>query len=385
MIAGGRRETPRLLLFALHFAEYSTRMAAALSGSADILLVLDRRSRLNECDPLWFGRVTAGMRLIEVPSKGRFTRWLWTPFVLARCLMFRPDVVHIQEQPDSLTALAARIFARTRPVVLTVHDPNAHLGCDRAAEQGRRRTRRELIRQAATRFHVHGEYCRRQLLTAVGGARPIASTHHGIIHEPAPTERRPAEPGRILFFGRLQEYKGVPVLLEAFERLNARGRNYTLVLAGEGPALDRERAAAIRGVVLRDRFLPRDEVVAEFQRASLVALPYLEATQSGVASAAIANGRAMVASAVGGLVDVVRQGENGLLVPPADPEKLADAIDEIFQDPSLLERLSTGSARSREALSWDRIARTLNEVYAAATDRRVQDVNADSSITSTAC
>jgi glycosyltransferase involved in cell wall biosynthesis len=293
-------------------------------------------------------------------------RWLWTPIVVARCLLFRPDLVHIQEQSDPLTELVARIFARRTPLVLTVHDPKPHVGNDAARELGRRRhRRREMIRKLAALFHVHGEHCRRELLEVVGDARPIVSTHHGIVQEPSPTEEQRQEPRRILFLGRIQQYKGADVLLSAFEILNAMGRNYTLVLAGEGPALDKGRAERTRGVILINRFVPRDEAVAELQKASIVALPYLEATQSGVAAAAIANGRAMVASAVGGLVDVVRDDKNGLLVPAADPEKLADAIDRIFTEPGLLERLSAGSAQSREELSWTKIATTISESYRA--------------------
>lgn len=363
---------PRLILFALHFAEYSTHLVEALAPEADILFILDKKSRENECDPLWFEKATANVRLLEFPSKRRLLRWLWTPVLLARCLWFRADLIHIQEQPDALTALIARTFAGRRPVVLTVHDPNAHMGNDAAVERGRRRRRRELIRSAATIFHVHGDYCRRQLLEIVGDARPIISTPHGVIHEPSPGEELCPQPGRILFFGRMLEYKGINVLLEAFERLNARGRDYTLVLAGEGPALEQQRAAASKGVLLLNRFISRNEAIAELQKASLVALPYLEATQSGVAAAAIGNGRAMVASAVGGLLDVVRPGENGLLVPAADAGRLADAIDRIFQEPGLLEKLSAGSEQSRDALSWAKIARTLDESYAAAIRRRAE-------------
>lgn len=367
---------PRLIVFAPHFAEYSTHMVEALSQYADVLFVLDRKSRLDECDPRWFDKATAGVRLMEFRSERSAMRWLWAPFVLARCLMFRPDLVHIQEHPDQLTALVARVFARRTPVALTVHDPNAHMGCDEAIEKGRRRRRRKMLREAATLFHVHGEYCRRQLLEVIGDAHPIISTHHGIIHEPSPDEERHPEPGRILFFGRMQEYKGIDVLLTAFEHLNAKGRNYTLVLAGEGPALDEKRAARTPGIILLNRFIPRDEAIAELQKASLVALPYLEATQSGVAAAAIGNGRAMVASAVGGLVDVIRHGENGLLVPPADPEKLAGAIDRILQDPVLLETLSAGSRQSREDLSWARVAMTLNEAYSTVIWRGVRHAEA---------
>jgi glycosyltransferase involved in cell wall biosynthesis len=354
-------DKPRLLLFAPHFAEYSTRLVEALTPHADILFILSRDTRLRQCEPGWFKAATAGVQLMEFRTSRRHLRWLSTPLVLSRCLLFRPDIIHIHEQTDFLNTLLTRILAQQAPLVVTVHDPKPHMGRDQ--EMFVNLNNRASVREAAKAFHVHGEYCRRLLLDLVGGGRPIVSTNHGVIQEPSPSQRQPAEAGRILFFGRMEVYKGVDVLLEAFERLNQRGRAYTLVLAGEGPDFDKQRAQRTRGVVVANRFIPHDEAIAELQRASLVALPYLEATQSGVAAAAIGNGRAMVASAVGGLGDVVKDRKNGLLVPPGDPAALAEAIDRIFQEPGLLETLSAGSAQSRDELSWTKIAMALNEGY----------------------
>lgn len=356
---------PRLLFFAAQFAEYSTRMVEALAPHAEILFVLSRDSRLGQCDPAWFRRATAGVRLVEFRTKRRPLLWLATPFVLARCLLFRPDVIHLQERPDLLSTLVGLLLTRRTPLVLTVHDPQTHRGRDTALCNASRFQRRDAVRRAADLFHVHGAYCRRQLVEMVGAGRPVVSTCHGVIQAPLPDERRSAEPGRILFFGRMEEYKGADVLIEAFERLNARGRDYTLVLAGEGPALDKARAERTRGVIVINRFISRAEAAEQFQRASLVALPYLEATQSGVAAAAIANGRAMVASAVGGLRDVVRPGLNGVLVPPGDPGELAEAIDRVFQQPGLLEQLSSGSAQSQEELSWTKVGAAVAGAYDA--------------------
>jgi glycosyltransferase involved in cell wall biosynthesis len=364
------KRKPRIVFFAPHFAEYSTRLVEALTPYADVLFVVDRKSRLRECSPGWFRAATVGVRVMEFDVMPRSALWLWAPLVLARCLLFGPDLMHLHEQIDPLTALLAYLKPRRTRLALTVHDPKPHLGRDADVnENGRPRRRMDMVRSKAALFHVHGDYCRRELVEQLGDARPIASTHHGFILEPAPEEERESEPGRILFFGRMEQYKGADVLIDAFERLNARGRDYSLVLAGPGPAVDAERARRTRGVTLVNRFIAPHEAIAEFQRASLVALPYLEATQSGVAAAAIGNGRAMVSSAVGGLVDVIRDGDNGLLVPPADPEKLADAIDRILQDPALLEKITAGSRRSREELSWMRVARTLSETYSAVLHR----------------
>ena len=103
----------------------------------------------------------------------------------------------------------------------------------------------------------------------------------------------------------------------------------------------------------------------QFQRAVIAVLPYLDATQSGVAAAAVANGRPMVASATGGLVDVVREGREGLLVPPGDSRALAAALSRVLLDDALRAQLTAGTLEAQVRLGWPAIAGTLYKAYEA--------------------
>ena len=105
-----------------------------------------------------------------------------------------------------------------------------------------------------------------------------------------------------------------------------------------------------------DRFVPDREVPQLFRRADVVVLPYRDAEQSGVLYTALAFGKAIVMSEVGGFAEVAAQGA-GQLVPPEDPEALAAAIGGVLVDRAHRERLEAGArAAASGPYSWDAIA-----------------------------
>src|SRR5690606_16971449 len=125
--------------------------------------------------------------------------------------------------------------------------------------------------------------------------------------------------------------KGLDTFLEALGRLKDR-IDFEAVIAGEFYLNSSEfkRMAARLGVeeriIWRDRYIANDEVPALFRSSDLVVKPYIQATQSGVVPVAYQFGVPVIASRVGGLAEVIRDGETGYLVPPGDPDALADKI-----------------------------------------------------------
>ena len=349
----------RLAVFAPHYAEYATRLALALADHGAVLLVLDAHNEAAECG----GTLRAGARARLVVrtfrSIGRLPRLRSLLSIAATILRFRPSLLIVQEEEGALTAWVLRLVGWTCPVLLTVHDPAPHSGADRAyAERSRRHQR--ATRARANAFHVHGRFCRDQLVQALGAAtRPILETMHGIILTPAPDERLMPEPGRILMFGRMEAYKGLGVLLDAADELSRNRLPHRLVVAGRGPELTRlaDRIAGMPDVEVIDRYLGQRDVVAEMQRADVVVTPYVDATQSGVIAAAYGNGRPVVASRIGGLADAVADGVSGVLVPAGDAAALAAALHQVVTDRALHERLREGARDAADhAFSWARIA-----------------------------
>jgi glycosyltransferase involved in cell wall biosynthesis len=159
----------------------------------------------------------------------------------------------------------------------------------------------------------------------------------------------PAEPPEVLYVGRLSPEKNVDTLVEAVGDLN-------LVVAGDGPL--RALVPGALGAV------PHREVERLLERASVLVAP-CEREGFGLAAAeAMAFGRPVVAARGGALLELVADGETGLLVPPRDPRALREAVERLLADPELRERLGReGRARARERFGWDAVIEQTLAVY----------------------
>lgn len=136
---------------------------------------------------------------------------------------------------------------------------------------------------------------------------------------------------RLLFFGRLRRYKGLDLLTEVLERLPV-GR-FTVRVVGSGPASpELTRLASLEGVRVENRWVPEDEIGGLLAWADAVVLPYREASQSGVAAAALAAGRPVVATRVGGLAQQL-EGENLARLAAPEPAALAECLARLAEEP----------------------------------------------------
>jgi glycogen(starch) synthase len=176
---------------------------------------------------------------------------------------------------------------------------------------------------------------------------------------------------RVVFVGRLVRQKAPRLLLEA-ARLMA-DSSAQFVFVGDGPErASLERAAVEQG--LRDRvhftgFVPHDIIPAALADADLLVLPSIYEELGSVLLEAMQSGLPIVASSVGGIPDVITNGENGLLVKPGDPRALARAIERILSDPCLARGLSQEARRRAADYDWSLLALEVLSVYRAALDR----------------
>jgi glycosyltransferase involved in cell wall biosynthesis len=147
-----------------------------------------------------------------------------------------------------------------------------------------------------------------------------------------------AIPPEVLYAGRLSPEKGVDELVAATAGMN-------LVVAGDGPL--RARVPGVLG------FVPHDELQRLYARAAVVACPSRREGFGVACLEAMAHGRPVVATDVGGLRDLVADGETGLVVPPRDPVALRGALERLLGDPGLRRQLgAAGRERARERFSW---------------------------------
>jgi glycosyltransferase involved in cell wall biosynthesis len=272
------------------------------------------------------------------------------------------DVVHFQwlaVQPVDVHLL--RAFPR--PLVITAHDV-----LPREARPGQRRAQRRLLEQADA-VVVHSEHGRDRLVGEVGvpADRVHVIPHAAFDHLARVPGERPLPPDLagvqgpvVLLFGLVRPYKGVDVAIEAW-----RGVEGAELWVVGLPKMDMRtlRAAAPDSVRFVERFVPDDEVAALFRRADVVALPYREIDQSGVLATALAFGRPLVLSAVGGFPEVAAHGA-AELVPAGDADALRATLRRLIADPAARDRLAAGArSLAGEAWSWDAAARAHLELY----------------------
>jgi len=245
------------------------------------------------------------------------------PFAVAglarRIKALRPDVA-VCAQPGPLDLLMAAALRRLRiPFVALVHDADVHPGdglplqmrlqhalCSRAAAVG------------ALTTHV-GDRLRAQGLAGTP-TRPLLLLSHPPVAFAVPPRPSsdPPEDGtlRLLSFGRLLPYKGLDLLAEALARLGPQS-GLAVRVVGSGPAsatLDALRA--LPGVTVENPWVPEDEIGCLLGWSDALVLPYREASQSGVAAAALAAGRRVLATRVGGLAEQLGGAPGAILCEP---------------------------------------------------------------------
>jgi glycosyltransferase involved in cell wall biosynthesis len=165
---------------------------------------------------------------------------------------------------------------------------------------------------------------------------------------------------------RLEEVKGQDVLVEALGKLSQRGLDFVVALAGEGARRGAlERRVAELGLTSRVHFLgPVESLGPVLLAADAVVLPSLEEAMPLSLLEAMARGRVVVASHVGGVPEVIEHGVHGLLVPPGDAEALAAALAELHGKVDLARRLGQHAAdQILGALTWDHVVARFEAVY----------------------
>ena len=166
----------------------------------------------------------------------------------------------------------------------------------------------------------------------------------------------------LLFFGLIREYKGLDILLRAFDLLDG---NYRLIVAGEPyGSFDKYQRLIDGGRAPEDvhvfpEFIRDPEVKNFFSAADLTVLPYRSATQSGISSVSCHFEVPMVVTDTGGLRETVGARSTGIVCDECTPESVAGAIRRYFDDPALQERLREGIRAEKERLSWSRFAQDL--------------------------
>jgi glycosyltransferase involved in cell wall biosynthesis len=331
--------------------EYSVQLCSALAQfESTVKLFISRETvspHTDSLDPSVELFVYERPRMRDVWKSLRFLVQTWQGI-----RDFQPDVVHIQHHHFWFYAVLLPIVARRYHTVITVHDPVHHSG-DRESQK----TPQGLVHRGYRRADdliVHAAALKAQMVASLGFS---ADAIHVIPHIAVSNSNRASshvaeDDATILFFGRIWEYKGLEYLIKAEPFIAEKIPQIKIIIAGKGEDSDRYSSMMTHPdrFLVHNEIIPWDDAARYFSKASVVVLPYTDASSSGVIPVAYSFAKPVVVSDVGGLSEMVEDGTTGVLVPPRDERAIADAVIRLVKDPAL--RRSMG-ARGREKLAQE--------------------------------
>jgi len=298
-------------------------------------------------------------------NRAKDMRDIWDILRLTQYIRkYKPDVIHIQDSVNWRIFLLALLNKNER-LIVTIHDVQSHAG----ESNGWKDIFHRWLLKKANKIIVHGEFLKKQFQERfVDLMKNVYVIPHGVLSVyqkwDEPTVREVE--GLVLFFGRISHYKGIDVLLKAWPIVSREISTSKLVIAGKGQDISPylEMIGELKNVEVDNRFIPHDEVPNLFRRASLVVIPYIEASQSGVIALAYAFSKPVVVTEVGSLPEVVDEGETGFIVSPNNHEALAEAIVKILENPNLRKNMVKSIyVKAIGELSWENVARKTVAVY----------------------
>lgn len=358
-------------------AQYNTSLAQAfLSGGDDVLVI----SYARQYPGIFFPGKTQedqegeAYRVAAEHLVDSINPFNW-PRVAARIAAFEPDLVLFQWwQPFFGPAFlgisrSLRKYCRV-PVLFVCHNLLSHESRSFPLRLTIERFMARAGFRGADGFLVHADQLQNSLGLYAPG-KPSTKIFHPLYDFFAawdkPFKREDSQVLNILFFGKIRRYKGLEILIEALGLLGPE-ISFRAVFAGECYLpMDgfRQRISDLKlddRISWIDRYIPNEEIPEIFRSADVVVLPYLSASQSGVIPIAYQFEVPVIVSDVGGLSEVVRDGETGFLVEPGNPAELAEVITR-FYNFQAREQMKEAICLFRKMFTWAKVVERIKELH----------------------
>jgi glycosyltransferase involved in cell wall biosynthesis len=277
------------------------------------------------------------------------------------------DIVHFNGMDATL--LLYNYMIKHKRKVFTIHDLKLHTG-----EKGRKYTN---ISEKFSKWMINSKYqvliqnrtdyneSIKQFPEKINKINFIPFKELGIFRNFL-NSNQPPKKSDVLFFGRISQYKGLKYLVEAIEIVKKDIPGVRLIIAGGGNIESGLIKNSLKdNVIIYNRHISNEELANIISNTRIVVCPYTDATQSGVVMTSYAFGKPVIASAVGGFLDVIEDGVTGKLVPPSDPVTLAESVKKLLTDEKSLAAMSENILeRCRSGyLSWESIVADAKTVY----------------------
>ena len=366
----------RVLIIGLFAPEYMIALANSLSPKCEVTLLVTQQNisglfpdELNPESRLFADRLIDNridLQLVNYP-KGNFVyKAGFINQIIRKVRIIHPDVLHYHSGGDPWIPIAL-LFLRDFPLVVSIHDAAHHPG-DKPPKLILT-IKNRLLSRLADRLIVHGI----QQSEVFSSQYPINPEKINIIYLAAPElfkrcseYQGRTDPRTILFFGRVQQYKGIATLINAAPHILAKVPDAKIIIAGAGEYSSIHQAESrYPGLFeIHNHYIKADEVAQFFNRATIVVLPYKDATQSGIVPIAYMFEKPVVATRVGSIPEVVSDGITGFLVDAGDELALADALVRLLRNPELCSSMGQAGAQKLDSdLSPTVLAEKTMQVY----------------------
>ena len=277
--------------------------------------------------------------------------------IRAKITKFNPDFLYI----PMLTLLCSYFLPKTFPIVTTIHDVEQHLGeknplitflYNRAIKKSKKIIvlSKKFIKDVQAKYNFPKQ--------------DIFVIPHANFTYYLPTDYQPTYQlhQRILFFGRIHPYKGLSILLKAMNLIIKEMPSLQLRIAGNGRITVEEKnliQTLASNLDLHIGWIDDKAIASLIQDTDFVVLPYIEASQSGVIPLSYSFGKMVIATNVGGLSEQIYD-DTGVLVPPNDSEKLANAIINLYKKPNDIIKMNKKAyLTAHNILTWEHSASLL--------------------------
>lgn len=335
---------------------YISQLANFLSEKVDVVIIAP--------EGLEKDNFKKRVKIIELKMGNLIKNFLTNTLIFTRPIKFlrtinkeNPDIIHFNE--NHLWTAMFLPFIKNYKIVTMVHDIKPHLG--------RKRIDHEIAKKLYIKFSdvliVHGKYAKKNFKIN----KKCYSINHGdySFFLNYSKDKLKEENYTILFFGWIEDYKGLEYLIKSINDISTKKPEIKLIIAGSG---DFEKYRHLiknnENFEIHNRFIPDEEVPSFFQRAKLVVLPYIECTQSGIIPIAYAFKKPVIVTDVGSIPEVVDNGKTGFIVPPGDSNALSNAIIKLLDNDGLLREMGkNGNEKMKKDLSWGKIVNDLITIY----------------------
>ncbi len=267
-----------------------------------------------------------------------------------------PDVIHFNN--CNLWIALVLLFLRKFKIVTMIHDVNPHIGTRKWDQI----IAKKIFIKFSNAIIVHGEYAKRQLNLTKCYHIPHGDYSFFLDYAKKHVEE---EENTVLFFGRIEDYKGLGYLIKAINMISDYNYDIKLIIAGAGN-FDKYSSliSNYKNFEVHNRFINDYEVPTFFQRVKIVILPYIECTQTGIIPISYAFKKPVITTNVGSIPEVVDDGKTGLILPAKDSKALANAIIKLLSKEDLrIQMGKNAEEKMKKELSWDKISNDLIKLY----------------------